>query len=182
MLQNLERGRGLLCRTLMKSQLASTEFSATFAALVAIINTKLPEVGELLLKRVVWQVGLKAAASTNAGALCLHAYHKAAASHVTKALLAGLPCSSGGCGSWGWRQMQIHCLPALHRIAMRPVRQGESLSHCDLGTASTHHCLSNTQAAGRPSSPAHLFRCNIGCYQTSYSMPSSCVLPPLCEE
>ena len=58
MLQNLERGRGLLCRTLMKSQLASTEFSATFAALVAIINTKLPEVGELLLKRVVWQVGL----------------------------------------------------------------------------------------------------------------------------
>ena len=62
-LQNLERGRGLLCRTLMKSQLASTEFSATFAALVAIINTKLPEVGELLLKRVVWQVGLEAAAS-----------------------------------------------------------------------------------------------------------------------
>ncbi len=106
MLQNLERGRGLLCRTLMKSQLASTEFSATFAALVAIINTKLPEVGELLLKRVVWQVGLEAAASTNAGALCLHAYHKAAASHATKALLAGLPCSSGGCGSWGWRQMQ----------------------------------------------------------------------------
>eukprot|EP00891_Asterochloris_glomerata_P000573 jgi/Astpho2/573/e_gw1.00013.9.1_t len=53
--ENLERGRGLLCRTLMKSQLASTEFSATFAALVAIINTKLPEVGELLLKRVVWQ-------------------------------------------------------------------------------------------------------------------------------
>ena len=62
LLQNLERGRGLLCRTLMKSQLASTEFSATFAALVAIINTKLPEVGELLLKRVVWQVGLEAAA------------------------------------------------------------------------------------------------------------------------
>ena len=49
----------------MKSQLASTEFSATFAALVAIINTKLPEVGELLLKRVVWQVGVEATASNH---------------------------------------------------------------------------------------------------------------------
>ena len=63
----------------MKSQLASTEFSATFAALVAIINTKLPEVGELLLKRVVWQVGLGPAASAIAVALRLHANYKAAA-------------------------------------------------------------------------------------------------------
>lgn len=56
LLQNLVRGRGLLVRTLMKSQLASPEFTAVFAALVAVINCKLPEVGELLLKRIVWQV------------------------------------------------------------------------------------------------------------------------------
>lgn len=40
----------------MKSQLASPTFTPTYAALVAIINTKFPEIGELLLKRVISQV------------------------------------------------------------------------------------------------------------------------------
>lgn len=40
----------------MKSQLASLTFTPTYAALVAIINTKFPEIGELLLKRVISQV------------------------------------------------------------------------------------------------------------------------------
>lgn len=54
--QNLIRGRGVFCRSMMKSQLASPTFTPTYAALVAIINTKFPEIGELLLKRVISQV------------------------------------------------------------------------------------------------------------------------------
>ena len=50
---NLVRGRGLLCRALMKAQLASPGFTHIYAALAAVLNTKLPENGELLLKRVV---------------------------------------------------------------------------------------------------------------------------------
>ena len=42
----------------MKSQLASPTFTSTYAALIAIINTKFPEIGELLLKRVISQVGM----------------------------------------------------------------------------------------------------------------------------
>ena len=58
-LQNLARGRGLFCRSIMKSQLASITFTPVFAALVAVINTKFPEIGELLLHRVGWQVSLR---------------------------------------------------------------------------------------------------------------------------
>ena len=57
---NLVRGRGLLCRALMKAQLASPGFTHIYAALVAVLNTKLPENGELLLKRVL--VGFRRAA------------------------------------------------------------------------------------------------------------------------
>jgi pre-mRNA-splicing factor CWC22 len=53
--ENLVRGRGLLCRSLMKSQMAFPGFSPVYAALVAVINTKFPEIGELLLHRVVTQ-------------------------------------------------------------------------------------------------------------------------------
>ena len=53
--ENLVRGRGLFCRAIMKAQLTSPGFTHVYAALIAIINTKLPEVGELLLKRVVFQ-------------------------------------------------------------------------------------------------------------------------------
>lgn len=40
----------------MKSQMASPGFTDVFAALVAVINAKFPEVAELLLKRVVLQL------------------------------------------------------------------------------------------------------------------------------
>jgi pre-mRNA-splicing factor CWC22 len=53
--ENLVRGRGLLCRAVMKAQAASPSFTHVYAALIAIINTKLPEIGELLLKRVITQ-------------------------------------------------------------------------------------------------------------------------------
>ncbi|KAF0699386.1 Aste57867_10047 [Aphanomyces stellatus] len=51
--ENLVRGRGLMVRSIMKAQLASPGFTHIYAALVAVINTKLPENGELLVKRVV---------------------------------------------------------------------------------------------------------------------------------
>ncbi|GAX83732.1 hypothetical protein CEUSTIGMA_g11157.t1 [Chlamydomonas eustigma] len=53
--ENLVRGRGLFCRSMMKSQLASPSFSPVYAALMAVVNTKFPEIGELLLGRLVLQ-------------------------------------------------------------------------------------------------------------------------------
>jgi pre-mRNA-splicing factor CWC22 len=53
--ENLVRGRGLFCRSIMKAQAASLPFSPIFAATAAIVNTKLPQVGELLVKRLVSQ-------------------------------------------------------------------------------------------------------------------------------
>eukprot|EP00613_Pedinella_sp_CCMP2098_P081854 CAMPEP_0171953230 /NCGR_PEP_ID=MMETSP0993-20121228/93888_1 /TAXON_ID=483369 /ORGANISM="non described non described, Strain CCMP2098" /LENGTH=461 /DNA_ID=CAMNT_0012598845 /DNA_START=16 /DNA_END=1398 /DNA_ORIENTATION=+ len=50
---NLVRGRGLLVRSVMKAQLASPGFTHIYAGLVAVLNTKLPEIGELVVKRVL---------------------------------------------------------------------------------------------------------------------------------
>ncbi|CAN4093801.1 unnamed protein product [Withania somnifera] len=54
--ENLIRGRGLFCRSCMKSQMASPTFTDVFAALVAVVNTKFPEVGDLLLRRIILQL------------------------------------------------------------------------------------------------------------------------------
>ena len=53
--ENLIRGRGLFARSIMKAQAASLPFTPVFAALVAVINTKLPQVGELVLTRLISQ-------------------------------------------------------------------------------------------------------------------------------
>lgn len=53
--ENLIRGRGLFARSCMKSQMASPLFTHVFAALVAVVNTKFPELGDLLLKRIILQ-------------------------------------------------------------------------------------------------------------------------------
>lgn len=53
--ENLLRGKGLFVRALMKAQVAFPNFSAIYAALVAVVNTKFPEIGELLLHRVTLQ-------------------------------------------------------------------------------------------------------------------------------
>ncbi|KXZ52169.1 hypothetical protein GPECTOR_10g798 [Gonium pectorale] len=53
--ENLVRGRGLFCRSLMKSQAASPSFTPVYAALLAVVNTKFPEIGELLLSRLILQ-------------------------------------------------------------------------------------------------------------------------------
>jgi pre-mRNA-splicing factor CWC22 len=53
--ENLIRGKGLFARSIMKAQAASLPFTPVFASLVAIINSKLPTVGELVLIRLVSQ-------------------------------------------------------------------------------------------------------------------------------
>lgn len=67
--ENLIRGRGLFCRIIMKAQAASLPFTSIYAAIVAIINTKLPQVGELLLHRLIIQ--FKKAYKRNDKAVCL---------------------------------------------------------------------------------------------------------------
>ena len=51
--ENIVRGRGLLCQSIMRAQTASPTFTHVYAALAAIINTKFPNIGELLLKRLI---------------------------------------------------------------------------------------------------------------------------------
>ena len=51
--ENLVRGRGLLCRALLKQQLASPTYAPVLAAVAAVVNTKFPEIGELLLGRCI---------------------------------------------------------------------------------------------------------------------------------
>lgn len=53
--ENLIRGRGLFARSIMKAQASSLPFTPVFAAVVSIINTKLPMVGELVLTRLISQ-------------------------------------------------------------------------------------------------------------------------------
>lgn len=52
---NLIRGTGLFVRAIMKAQALSPTFTHVYAALVAVVNTKIPKIGELLLKRLVVQ-------------------------------------------------------------------------------------------------------------------------------
>lgn len=53
--ENLIRGKGLFCRSIMKAQAASLPFTPIYAAMVAVVNTKLPQVGELLVSRLITQ-------------------------------------------------------------------------------------------------------------------------------
>ena len=69
--ENLVRGRGLFCRSIMKAQAASLPFTPIYAAMAAIVNTKLPQVGELLLHRLIVQ--FRKAFKRNDKAVCLSA-------------------------------------------------------------------------------------------------------------
>lgn len=53
--ENILRGKGLLSKSIIKAQMASPNFTHVYAALIAVINTKLPEIGNLILKRVMIQ-------------------------------------------------------------------------------------------------------------------------------
>ncbi|KAK2583002.1 hypothetical protein KPH14_009047 [Odynerus spinipes] len=53
--ENIVRGRGLLARSIIQAQAASPTFTPVYAALTSIINSKFPNIGELILKRLVIQ-------------------------------------------------------------------------------------------------------------------------------
>jgi len=53
--ENILRGKGLLARAIMKAQMASPNFTHVYAALIAVVNTKLPDIVRLLISRVVLQ-------------------------------------------------------------------------------------------------------------------------------
>lgn len=65
---NLVRGRALFCKALLRAQLASPALSPVFAAVVAVIGSRLPEVAELLVLRLIAQ--LKAAYANQDRVLC----------------------------------------------------------------------------------------------------------------
>ncbi|KAJ5573386.1 uncharacterized protein N7459_007813 [Penicillium hispanicum] len=67
--ENLVRGRGLFCRSIMKAQAASLPFTPIYATMAAIVNTKLPQVGELLLSRLIVQ--FRKAFKRNDKAVCI---------------------------------------------------------------------------------------------------------------
>lgn len=67
--ENLIRGRGLFCRSIMKAQAASLPFTPIYAAFAAIVNTKLPQVGELLMSRLV--MSFRKGFKRNDKAVCL---------------------------------------------------------------------------------------------------------------
>ncbi|KAH6653984.1 hypothetical protein BKA67DRAFT_516611 [Truncatella angustata] len=67
--ENLVRGRGLFCRSIMKAQAASLPFTPIYAAFAAIVNTKLPQVGELLVSRLV--MSFRKGFKRNDKAVCL---------------------------------------------------------------------------------------------------------------
>ena len=53
--ENLLRGRGLLVRAIMRAQEAAVAFTAVYAALIGVVNSKLPQIGELLIARLIKQ-------------------------------------------------------------------------------------------------------------------------------
>ena len=50
---NIVRGRGLLARGIMQAQIASPFYTPVYAALVSVINTKFPQIDELIIKRLI---------------------------------------------------------------------------------------------------------------------------------
>ena len=53
--ENLIRGWDLFAQSVMKAQAASLPYTPVYVVLVSIINTKLPQVGELVLHRLISQ-------------------------------------------------------------------------------------------------------------------------------
>ncbi|MEQ2162019.1 pre-mRNA-splicing factor cwc22 [Goodea atripinnis] len=51
--QITDKSRGLLARSVLQAQAASPIFTHVYAAVVAIINSKFPQIGELILKRLI---------------------------------------------------------------------------------------------------------------------------------
>ncbi|GFE53861.1 cell cycle control protein [Babesia ovis] len=52
---NLIRGRGLLARSWIRAQMASPGFTDIYVSFLAVINSKFPEIGNLVLRRIILQ-------------------------------------------------------------------------------------------------------------------------------
>lgn len=50
---NLVRGRGLLCKRLIQAQELAMSYTSIYAAIAAVLNSKFPDIGELLVRRLV---------------------------------------------------------------------------------------------------------------------------------
>ena len=50
---NLVRLRGPLCKSVLSAAVSSPKYSDVYAAIIAVVNSKLPEVGELMVKRAI---------------------------------------------------------------------------------------------------------------------------------
>lgn len=50
---NIVRGRGILARGIIQAQAASPFYTSVYAALISVINTKFPQIGELVVKRLI---------------------------------------------------------------------------------------------------------------------------------
>ncbi|XP_076368579.1 pre-mRNA-splicing factor nucampholin [Tachypleus tridentatus] len=53
--ENIIRGRGLLARSVIQAQAISPTFSHVYSAFVAVINSKFPQIGELIIRRLIIQ-------------------------------------------------------------------------------------------------------------------------------
>jgi len=67
--EDLIKGRGAFARSITQAQRLHLPFTPVYAALVAVVNSKLPQVGELLLHRLIVQ--FKKAFKRNDKAVCL---------------------------------------------------------------------------------------------------------------
>lgn len=66
---NLNRGIGLLVKSVMKAQSLALPFSPVYASLICVLNSKIPKIGELLISRLVLQ--FKKAYKRNNKSLCI---------------------------------------------------------------------------------------------------------------
>ena len=79
---NLVRLRGVLCKSVLQAAVSSPKFSNVYAALISVINSKLPEVGELCTKRAIlaFRRHYKRREKASCQAVCIflaHLFHQA---------------------------------------------------------------------------------------------------------
>ncbi|KAL0481023.1 pre-mRNA-splicing factor, partial [Acrasis kona] len=98
--ENLIRGRGLFVRSIMKAQAASPEqFTRVYAALICVVNSSMPEIGQLALIRLI--VSFRRAYRRNDKAKCIstcmfmaHLVNQQVASEVLAGEILGLLLST----------------------------------------------------------------------------------------
>jgi pre-mRNA-splicing factor CWC22 len=79
---NLIRLRGVLCKSVLQAAVSSPKFSNVYAALISVVNSKLPEVGELCVKRAIlaFRRHYKRREKASCQAVCIflaHLFHQA---------------------------------------------------------------------------------------------------------